>query len=93
MGELLPEFWASPRDTDGDPSRERRTRQAWKVRHFHRDPVLWHFVAVIAPGKPRTMPELMVYIGTIVRVLQDYEGLGWVRYDSAFRRQAALSGS
>ena len=32
-------------------------------------------------------------MGIIVRVSQDYEGLGWVRYDSAFRRQAALSGN
>ena len=35
----------------------------------------------------------MAYMGIIIRVSQDYEGLDWVRYDSAFRRQAALSGN
>jgi len=35
----------------------------------------------------------MAYMGIITRVSQDYEGLGWVRYDSAFQRQAALSGN
>ena len=50
-------------------------------------------VAVLAPHEPHTVPELMAYMGIIVRVSQDYEGLGWVRYVSAFRRQAALSGN
>ena len=31
MGELLPEFWASPRDAEGDPTKEQRLRQARKV--------------------------------------------------------------
>ena len=47
------------------------------------------YVAVLAPGEPQVMPELMAYMGIIVRVSQDYAGLGWVCYDSAFRRQAA----
>ena len=39
------------------------------------------------------VPELMAYMGIIVRASQDYAGLGWVRYDSAFRHQAAFSGN
>ena len=50
-------------------------------------------MVVLAPHEPHTVPELMAYMGIIVRVSQDYEGLGWVRYDSTFRRQAALSGN
>ena len=50
-------------------------------------------MAVVALVEPLAVPELMAYTGTIVRVSQDYDGLGWVRYDSAFRRQAALSGN
>ena len=42
-------------------------------------------MAVVASVEPLAVPELMVYMGTIVRVSQDYDGLGWVRYDSAFR--------
>ena len=50
-------------------------------------------MAVVAPSEPHTEPELMAYTGVIVRVSQDYEGRGWVRYNSAFRHQAALSGN
>ena len=34
----------------------------------------------------------MTYQANIVRASQDYMGLAWVRSDSAFRRQAALTG-
>ena len=35
----------------------------------------------------------MAYMTTILRVIQDLAGLGWVRYDAAFRRLVALSGN
>ena len=94
MGELLPEFWVGqPRELEREASRG-RTRQARQVT----DVFTWvqcfgTYVAVVAPVEPLAVPELMAYMGTIVRVSQDYDGLGWVRYDSAFRRQAALSGN
>ena len=50
------------------------------------------FVSVLAPQYPERIPELMAYQATIVRASQDYAGLAWVRYDSTFRRQAALIG-
>ena len=34
----------------------------------------------------------MAYITTILRVSQDFAGLGWVCYDAAFRRVVAVSG-
>ena len=46
---------------------------------------------VRAPPAPHLIPELMAYMATIVRVSQDFAGLAWVRYDAAFRRQAALT--
>ena len=49
-------------------------------------------MSVLAPGQPQRIPELMAYQATIVRASQDYAGLAWVRYDAAFRRQAALTG-
>lgn len=48
-------------------------------------------MSVRALPAPYLIPELMVYMATIVRVSQDFSGLAWVRYDAAFRRQAALT--
>ena len=50
-------------------------------------------MATRATHSPTLIPELMAYLATIVRVSQDYSGLAWVRYDAAFRRQAALTGN
>ena len=92
MGELLPEFWA--RQKDDEEGRDRGARQSRKVTEV----LTWvqcysSFVAVLAPSEPQAVPELMAYLNLIVRASQDYEGLGCVRYDSAFRRQAALTGN
>lgn len=93
MGELLPESWVGPKEQEAESVKERRARQGRKVT----DIFTWvqcfgTYVAVLAPADLLAVPELMAYMGTIVRMSQDYEGLGWVRYDLVFRRQAALSG-
>ena len=93
MGELLPEFWSAPRDKDSDSKRDNKVRHSRKVT----DIFTWlqcfcSFVGVRAQPNPELVPELMAYMATIVRVSQDYPGLAWVRYDAAFRRQAALTG-
>ena len=92
MGELLPEFWIGSKAEEGEL--KIRTRQGQKVSNIF----TWLqsyglYVAVLAPSEPQVIPELMAYMGLILSVSQDYEGLGWVRYDSAFRRQAALTGN
>ena len=46
------------------------------------------YVAVLGPHDPPMIPEMMAYLRLIVQVSQD-----WVRYDVAFRRQAALTGN
>ena len=51
------------------------------------------YVAVLGPHDPPMIPEMMAYLRLIVQVSQDFEGLAWVRYDVAFRRQAALTGN
>ena len=94
MGELLPEFWIGPRVVEVELPKERRTSQARNVT----DIFTWvqcfgTYVAVLTLCEPRMVAELMAYMGTIIRVSQNYEGLVWVRYDSAFRCQAALSGN
>ena len=51
-------------------------------------------MAMLAPVEPLAVPKLMAYrIGCYSeeRMPQDYEGLGWVRYDSTFYQQTALS--
>ncbi len=48
------------------------------------------YVSVLATKFPA---ELMAYLVTIFRVSQDFAGVAWVRYDAAFRRQAAISGN
>ena len=50
------------------------------------------YVSVIGPQHPSRILELMAYQANIVWASQDYAGLAWIRYDSAFRRQAALAG-
>ncbi len=50
------------------------------------------YVSVQATAAPSMIPELMAYMAMMVQVSQDYPGLAWVRYDTAFRRQAALTG-
>ena len=90
MGELLPEFW-SPRGYEGESGRETKERQSRKVTDiFTWLQCLGAYVSVRAPPAPHLIPELMAYMATIVRVSQDFAGLAWVRYDAAFRRQAAL---
>ena len=48
---------------------------------------------MLGPRFPALLPELMAYQATIVRVSQEFAGLAWVRYDQAFRRQAAIQGN
>ena len=50
------------------------------------------YVSVLAPFHPEHVPKLMAYQAMIVRASQDYLRLAWVHYDSAFCKQAALTG-
>ena len=93
MGELLPEFWVSSKtEDDAGAKRGAQTRRTRKVT----DIFTWlqcygTYVSVLGRHTPEAIPELLAYMGTIVRVSQDFQGLAWVRYDAGFRRQAALT--
>ena len=94
MGELLPEFWSMAKEEEPAGRRPLTSRRARKVT----DIFTWvqcygSYVSVLGPQFPKVIPELMAYMTTIVRVSRDYTGLAWVRYDAAFRRQAALTGN
>ena len=92
MGELLPEFWAMTKEEDTGIKSDTKVHRNRKVT----DIFMWLqcfgiYVSVLAPLHPERVPKLMAYMTTIIRASQDYTGLAWVRYDMAFRRQAALT--
>ena len=93
MGELLPEFWVGPKETREIGHRKTDKTGTQSTDIFKRLQFFGTYVVVLSPSEPHTVPELMAYMGIIIRVSQDYDGLGWVWYDLAFRRQAALSGN
>ena len=90
MCEMLPEFWPQLRELeDKNVAPKRRPKQVT-------DFTTWlqcfaAYTSVLAGTHPAAIPELMAYLVTISRVNQDFSGLAWVRYDAAFRRQAALT--
>ena len=91
MAELLPELWTAKLE---DPPKQSAARRKSQVT----DLVTWTqcfavYVAVMAGKHPEAVPELMAYLISIVRASQDYTGAAWVRYDAAYRRQAASNGN
>ena len=97
MAELLPEYWGSTQSvrpeselTQGHP----RPVTKKKVT----DILSWIqcfavYTSVMASKNPEAVPELLAYLVCILRTSQDFGGLAWVNYDSAFRRQAAATGN
>ena len=47
------------------------------------------YIGVLSGTSPDAVPELVAYLIHIVRVSQDFRGMAWVKYDMAFRCQAA----
>ena len=48
-------------------------------------------VGVLSVRFPHSVPQLMAYQSLIVKAYREFDGLGWVQYDRAFRRQAAIT--
>lgn len=99
MSELLPEYWGfvSGAKSEEDESLQARRIPAQKKRKVT-DIDTWlqcfgTYIAVMAGGSPEAVPELIAYQLFILGASQDYEGLAWVTYDAAFRRQAAATGN
>ena len=92
MSEMLPEFWMQTMldEPDSKPAAAHRRRQVTEI--FTWIQCFCMYVSTLA-SKHQSMPELMAYIITITRVSQDFAGMAWVRYDAAFRRQAAITGN
>ncbi len=92
MAELLPEYWALLRGED--ESKKAAVRRPKQVTDFHtRLQCFALYCGVLGKHNPSAIPEIMAYLVTISRMSQDFSGLAWVRYDSAFRRNAAATGN
>lgn len=89
LHELLPELLTNQKVEEGPRAKTGRKRtldmNAW-LQCFA------VFVSVVSREAPESVPELMAYMGTIMRASQEYEGAAWATYDVAFRRQAASTG-
>ena len=87
IGELLSEFWSAPREDYGGTLRpdgeKRRSRLVTDM--FTRLQCFSMYVSIRASHSPAMLPELMAYMSHIIRVHQDYAGLAWVCFDTAFR--------
>lgn len=87
MGELLPEFWPSSQDDDGQKS-ETKTCRGRKVT----DILTWlqsygTYVSVVADSHPSRIAVLTAYVILIIQVNQEFAGLAWVRYDADKQHQ------
>ena len=49
-------------------------------------------IGVMAKKFPNMVPELMVYMVSILQESQEYQGLAWTTYDAVYRQQAAATG-
>ena len=97
MAKLLPEFWTSTVCKDPtSPStlRPGMLQQKWAVT----DITTWvqcfaTYTSVMSGPHPQAMPEFLANLIFILRASQDFGGVTWVTYDSAFLRQAFITGN
>ncbi len=92
MAELLPEFWALL--CGEEDSKKASSCRPKQITDFH----TWLqcfalYCGVLGRQEATAIPELMAYTITISRAHQEFAGLAWVRYDTAFRRNAAVTGN
>ena len=86
MEELLPEMCTRENS-------EPRTKRRCSRRSLDIFPWLQCFGVYVSIQGSRSLemiPELMVYMGTIIRAHREYTGSKWLRYDMLFRKHAAL---
>jgi hypothetical protein len=96
MAEMLPECWHEQAKDEEGTSSSASTVQSRKRKKVT-DINVWLqcyalYTSVLASKHPQAIPELLAYLITILRVNQDFTGSAWVNYDSAFRRQADVTG-
>lgn len=86
MEELLPEMCTRE---EGEPGVKRRcSRRASDI--FTWLQCYGAYVSIRGARSPEMIPELMAYMGTIIRAYREYSGSEWLKYDMLFRKHAAL---
>ncbi len=73
MGELLLEFWSTPKEEGAKEAKSRRTRKVDNIFTWLQS--FASYVVVRGAAAPELIAELMAYQSTIVRVSQDFTGL------------------
>ena len=93
MSDLLPEFWLDQKAEEGTAKRANRSTAKKRVQDIN---VLLQcyavHIGVMATKFPNMVPELMLYMISILRASQEYEGLAWATYDAAYHQQATATG-
>lgn len=95
MAEMLPEYWGTAQNLRAETAHGNSRPVAKKK---VTDIMSWVqcfavYTSVMASKNPEAVPEMLAYLVCILRTSQDFGGLAWVNYDSAFRRQAAATGN
>ena len=87
MSELLPEVW-TPKEGSEPEHKRRCGRRVLDI--FTWLQCFGVYVSIRGMQSPSSIPELMAYMSTIVRVNQEYTGTAWLNYDTLYRKHAAL---
>ena len=88
MADLIPYIWSLLWST-GQPAKP--CRQV-------RDIGMWlqcsaSCIAVLSTRFPKSIPNLLAYMVTTLGAFQEFEGSGWVTYDTSYRQQMAITGN
>ena len=93
MYEPLPESWLVTEGNEGASSGQAKAVCLFPKRRKApvTDALVWEqcfaaMAGVLSTKYPTKVPEFMAYQALIVKCSRDYEGIGWVLYDRAFRR-------
>ena len=89
MGELLPETWNLKPGDEANQQRllARRKKPVTELKTWVQCFAI--YVGVVSLRHPEVIADMMAYMVMIVKAADEYAGLAWVRYDEAFRSQAA----
>ena len=94
MAELLPEAWLYDEVTE--PASRCCSNALKRRKTIITDILRWAqcfgaLVSVLSTRYPDKVPEFMAYQATIIKCSREFEGLGWLQYDRAYRRQVAMT--
>ena len=89
MGELLPETWNLKPGEEASQQLllARKKKPVTDLKTWVQCFAI--YAGIISMKHPEVISDMMAYMVMIVKAAEEYAGLAWVRYDEAFRSQAA----